>query len=92
MQQSEYVALKAANEALARELGEDVLGGQNLFQFYNEQMGKIPSNLMTPYDMSLDNAFLSATKAYAYGTLSKDRAVQQFREDAQTAYQELDVR
>jgi len=87
----EYVALKAVNEALAREKGEEVLAGQNLFQFYNTQMGKIPNNLMTPYDLSLDNAFLSATKAYAVGNLSKDRAVQQFKEDALTAYPELDI-
>ncbi|MFQ9509450.1 MAG: ABC transporter substrate-binding protein [Lachnospiraceae bacterium] len=34
----EYVSLKSADEALAKEPGEDVLGGQNLFAFYNDLM------------------------------------------------------
>ena len=38
----EYVSLKSADQALAAEDGEErVLGGQNLQQFYNEQMEKI---------------------------------------------------
>jgi hypothetical protein len=87
----EYVALKAADEALAKGPGEEVLGGQNLYQFYNEQMAKIPSDLMTPYDGQINNAFLSATSAYAAGMLSKDRAVQQFKDDVLSAYPELTV-
>ena len=39
----EYVSLKSADQALAAEDGEEVLGGQNLYQFYNEQMEKIPA-------------------------------------------------
>jgi ABC-type glycerol-3-phosphate transport system substrate-binding protein len=88
----EYAALKAADEALAQNPGEEVLGGQNLFQFYNAQMGKIPGDLMTAYDMTLDNAFLSAVKAYAAGTLSKDQALKQFKEDVLSAYPELEVK
>lgn len=85
----EYVSLKSACYALAAKGGEEVLGGQNLFQFYNDQMKKIPNDLITAYDGQINNAFLSATKAYATGALDKDTAIQQFKDDVATAYPDL---
>lgn len=87
----EYVSLKPADEALAKEPGEEVLGGQNPFEFYNEQMAKKPNDLVTEYDGQINDAFLSATKAYASGQKDKDAAIKQFKEDVSTAYPELDV-
>jgi multiple sugar transport system substrate-binding protein len=87
----EYISLKSADEALATGEGEEVLGGQNLFAFFNGQMSKIPSDHMTAYDGQINTAFLSATKAYANGTLSKEEAIQQFKEDVATAYPEITV-
>ncbi|MFA9381611.1 MAG: ABC transporter substrate-binding protein [Acetanaerobacterium sp.] len=87
----EYVSLKSADEALAVGEGEAVLGGQNLFAFYNEQMAKIPNDLMTAYDGNINTAFLSATKAYATGILNKDAAIQQFKDDVATAYPDLTI-
>lgn len=87
----DYVALKSADEALAKEAGESVLGGQNLFAFYNEEMQKIPNDLMTGDDGQINTAFLSATKAYATGKLSKDAAVKQFKDDVANAYPDLTI-
>ena len=87
----EYVSLKSADEALAAGEGEEVLGGQNLFAFFNDQMGKIPGDHMTAYDGQINTAFLSATKAYANGTLTKEEAIGQFKEDVATAYPEIAV-
>ena len=88
---AEYVSLKSADAALAEGEGEEVLAGQNPFAFYNDQMAKIPGDLMTGYDGTLNNAFLSATKEYANGNLSRDEAVAQFVADALNAYPELIV-
>jgi len=87
----EYVSLKSADAALAEKDGEEVLGGQNLYQFFNDQMSKIPNDLMTPYDGQINNAFLSAVKAYATGALTKDEAVQTFKDDVATAYPEIQI-
>lgn len=87
----EYVSLKSADQALAAEDGEEVLGGQNLYQFYNEQMEKIPADLMTAYDGQLNTFFLSDTKLYATGEMSKEEAIEQFKKDALNAYPELTV-
>jgi hypothetical protein len=59
--------------------------------FYNDQMSKLPNDLMTAYDGTINNAFLSATKAFATGVLTKDEALEQFKEDVLTAYPELVV-
>ena len=90
-QYGEYVSLKSADMALAEGPGEEVLAGQNLFAFYNEEMKKIPNDLMTPYDGQINNAFLSNTQAYATGALDKDAAIKQFKEDVATAYPDLIV-
>jgi ABC-type glycerol-3-phosphate transport system substrate-binding protein len=87
----EYVALKSVDEALASEQGDAVLGGQNLYEFYNGVMAKIPADLMTQYDGTLNNAFLSAVKSYVSGAMTKDEAVAQFKADALNAYPDLTI-
>ena len=87
----EYVSLKSADEALAEGPGEDVLGGQNPFAFYNDQMELLPADLMTAYDGTINNAFLSATKNYATGAMTKDEAIAQFKADVANAYPELTI-
>lgn len=87
----EYVSLKSADAALAAGEGEEVLGGQNHFAFYNDQMEKLPADLMTAYDGTISNAFLAATKNYATGAMSKDEALTQFKADVANAYPELTI-
>lgn len=91
-QYGEYVSSISANEALATGEGEEVLGGQNLYEFYNNQMSKIPDNKMSPYDGVINNSFLSVTKAYANGTFSKDEAVKQFKDDIASNYPDLTIK
>ena len=90
-QYGEFVSTKSANAALALGAGEEVLGGQNPFAFYNEQMAKLPADLMTAYDGTLNNAFLAAAKAYATGEMGLEDAIAQFKADALNAYPELIV-
>ncbi|MEA5047037.1 MAG: extracellular solute-binding protein [Eubacteriales bacterium] len=90
-QYGEYVALKSVDEALAKEQGDAVLGGQNLYEFYNGVMAKIPADLMTQYDGTLNNAFLSAVKSYVSGAMTKDEAIAQFKADALNAYPDLTI-
>lgn len=87
----EYMSLKSVDEALAQGEGEEVLNGQNLYEFYNEEMSKITNDLMTAYDGTINNAFLSATEVYANGTLDKDAAIEQFKNDVRNAYPDLEI-
>jgi ABC-type glycerol-3-phosphate transport system substrate-binding protein len=87
----EYMSLKSADIELAKADGEVVLGGQNLYEFFNTQMAKVPNDHMTAYDGQINNAFLSATKAYITGTMTKEEAIQSFKDDVETAYPDLTV-
>lgn len=88
-QYGEYVSNKAADEALAKEAGEEVLAGQNLYAFYNEQMAKIPGDCMTAFDQQINSAYLTAVKAYAYDGVSLEDALKQFKSDVLNAYPDL---
>lgn len=52
-------------------------------------MEKLPADLMTGYDGTINNAFLAATKNYATGAMTKDKAIEQFKADVANAYPEL---
>ena len=54
-------------------------------------MEKLPADLMTAYDGTINNAFLAAAKNYATGAMSKDDAVAQFKADVANAYPELTI-
>jgi ABC-type glycerol-3-phosphate transport system substrate-binding protein len=90
-QYGEYVSNKAADEALAKEAGEEVLAGQNLYEFYNGQMAKIPGDCMTAYDQQINSAYLTTVKAYAYDGVSLEDALKQFKSDVLNAYPDLAV-
>ena len=68
-----------------------MLGGQNPFAFYNSQMEKLPADLMTAYDGTINNAFLSAVKDYATGIKGKEEALDAFKADVANAYPEITV-
>ncbi|NCB71346.1 MAG: extracellular solute-binding protein [Clostridia bacterium] len=86
----DYVSLKAVNERLAKEKGEAVLGGQNPYEIYNVEMAGSFNKLNTIYDSQLNNAFISAVKAYAEGK-SKEQALNQFKADVLNAFPEIIV-
>ena len=87
----EYVSLKSVDKDLATEKGEDVLGGQNLYEFYNEEMTKVPANSMTAYDGQINSMYLNAVKAYASNALGLEDALQQFKDDVSNAYPNIKV-
>ena len=85
----EYVGCKTADDALAQGEGEENLAGQNLYEFYNEVMEKKPNVTITEYDGQINSAYKSAAKAYATGKITKEQAIEQFKEDVASAYPDL---
>jgi len=88
-QNGEYVSNKAADMALAEEPGNEVLGGQNHYQFYNSQMDNITTGLMTGMDQQINNAFLLSVEQYKTNKLTKEQAIEQFKKDVNTAYPDI---
>ncbi|MDO4331409.1 MAG: ABC transporter substrate-binding protein [Eubacteriales bacterium] len=85
----EYVDCKSANDKLAQGEGEETLAGQNIYEFYNQVMSEKPHVTITEYDGQINSAFKTAAKAYATGKLSKEEAIEQFKNDVATNYPEL---
>lgn len=85
----EYVANKSADNALALEAGEENLAGQNLYEFYNGVMEKKPNVTITEYDGQINTAYKAAANAYATGKVSKEDAIEQFKNDVATNYPEI---
>lgn len=88
----EYVSNKAADASLASEPGNEVLGGQNHYQFYNSQMDKITTGLMTGMDQQINNAYLLSVEQYKSNKLTKEQAIEQFKKDVNTAYPDIDTK
>lgn len=86
----DFVVLKSVCERLAEGEGEEVLGGQNPNGMFIEAMEHDFKTLNTEYDSQLNDAFVSAIKAYAQG-LTKEEAINQFKNDVKTAFPEIIV-
>ncbi len=89
-QSGDFVVLKSVCEKLAESEGEEVLGGQNPNGMFIEAMQHEFKALNTEYDSQLNDAFVSAIKAYASG-LTKEEAINQFKNDVKTAFPEIIV-
>ena len=87
----EYVAAKSADEALAKEAGDENLAGQNQYEFYNQVMAQNPHVTITEYDGQINTAYKTAARAYATGKLTKEEAIQQFKSDVASDYPELTI-
>lgn len=86
----DFVVLKSVCERLAEGEGEEVLGGQNPNGMFIEAMEHDFKTLNTEYDSQLNDAFVSGIKAYAQG-LTKEEAINQFKNDVKTAFPEIIV-
>lgn len=84
----DFVVLKSVCDKLAAGEGEEVLGGQNPNGIFIKEMQNEFRKLNTVYDSQLNDAFISAIKAYAAG-LSKVEAIAGFRKDVKTAFPEI---
>lgn len=86
----DFVVLKSVCDKLAAGEGEAVLGGQNPNGMFVEAMQHEFKSLNTQYDSQMNDAFISAIKAYAAGS-TKDQAIEHFKTDVKNAFPELVV-
>ncbi|NSW10290.1 ABC transporter substrate-binding protein [Enterococcus faecalis] len=87
----DYMSLKNVDTELAAEPGDDILGGQNSYEFYNQLMEEDIPDYITEYDGTINDLFLTATKAYVEGKLDKDEAIDQFKTDVKNSFSNIKV-
>lgn len=87
----DMTASKTMNSSVAETYEESWCNGQKTFAFFEDQLSKINTDIVTRYDDSIGNLLLNNVKLYCDGSLEKDAAIQQFKDDVATNYRNLTV-
>ncbi len=87
----DMTASKTMNGSVAETYEESWCNGQKTFAFFEEQLAKINTDIVTRYDDSIGNLLLNNVKLYCDGSLEKDAVIQQFKDDVATNYRNLTV-
>lgn len=87
----DFTSSKSVNAAVAADYAEEWCNGQNTFAYFQGEMEKINTGIVTKYDDSIGGLLLQNVKLYITGEMDKDAAIQQFKDDVKTNYRSLDV-
>lgn len=87
----DYTSSKSVNAEFAESYEEPWCAGQKTFAFFSGEMDKINTDIVTRYDDSIGNLLMNNTDLYLNGQLSKEEAIQQFKDDVASNYRSLDV-
>lgn len=88
---SDFPALKSVIADMTPEWSDPWCGGQNTFEFFDQETEKINSSLVTKYDDTINNLLLQNAELYAQGEMSKEETIEQFKADVASAYQSITV-
>lgn len=88
---ADFPALQSVVDAVVDDYADEWCGGQNTFAFFKSEAEKIDASLVTKYDDTINNLLLQNVELYVQGTLSKEEAMTQFKEDVASAYQGIQV-
>lgn len=88
---SDFPALQSVVDAVVDDYADEWCGGQNTFEFFKSEAEKIDASLVTKYDDTINNLLPQNVELYVQGTLSKEEAMAQFKEDVASAYQGIHV-
>lgn len=87
----DFTNSKTVNQEVAADYAEPWCNGQNTFAFFEDQISKINTSIVTQYDDQIGNLMLNNVKLYITGEADKDTAIQQFKDDVATNYRGLNV-
>lgn len=88
---SDYTSSTEVNNALAGDYANEWCNGQNTIEFFNGELDKINTSLVTRYDDVIGNLMLANIDLYLNGNLSKEDAISQFKKDVASSYRNLTV-
>jgi multiple sugar transport system substrate-binding protein len=67
------------------------LGGQNHYEFFAREALKIDGRLLAKYDLDIRNFLMGAVHEYTSGRMTKDEALEQFKENVKNAFPDVAV-
>lgn len=87
----DFTNSKNVNQSIAETYAEPWCNGQNTFKYFEEQIPKIDTSIVTKYDDQIGNLLLNNVTLYITGQLDKDSAIKQFKDDVATNYRNIVV-
>jgi len=78
-------------EAIKDDFSEEYLGGQNHYQYFYEAAQKIDGSLFGAYDQELNGMYMNQINLYVEDQVTKEEAIQNFKDEVMSAYPELIV-
>jgi len=91
----DFISDKVVVEEITGEYSRDFLGGQNHYEYFCEELEALGvagwAERVTQYDEDIQGSFLTALKEYVNENLTKDEAIQSFKDSVAALYPELTV-
>ena len=90
-EKSDFPCLKTVINDMSQNYSDAWCGGQNTFEFFNQEASKINTSLVTKYDDSVNNLLLTNVNLYVEGKYTKEEAIKKFKEDVANAYHNVTI-
>lgn len=78
-------------DAIVDDFSEPYLGGQNHYQYFYEAAMKIDGSLFSAYDADVNGMFMNQLNLYLENQVTKEQAIQNFKDEVANAYPDLIV-
>lgn len=88
---ADFTSSQAVNAAVGEGYVNEWCKDQNTIEFFDGELEKINTSIVTKYDDVIQTLMLNNIDLYLNGSLSKDEAIAQFKEDVASNYRSLTV-
>jgi multiple sugar transport system substrate-binding protein len=78
-------------ENIKNDFSDELLAGQNHYLFFADEASKINGKLLGRYDLDIREFFMGAVNNYVEGTMTKQEAIKQFKDDVKKAFPKVQV-
>ena len=91
----DVISDKVLAEEIAVDYSREFLGGQNHYRYFLDELDRLGTagwaQRVTRYDEDIQGQFITALMEYVNGTMTKDEAIQSFKDGVVSLYPEIDV-
>ena len=91
-ERGEFVSDLRIIDEVAQGFETPFLGGQNSYAFFRDAALEIDPSLVTRYDQQIEALFRSAISLFIDGDMSREAAIESFRDSVSNAFPHISVR
>jgi multiple sugar transport system substrate-binding protein len=87
----DFVSNKTVINKIKNEFSDELFGNQKFYTVFAEEAQKINGNLLKKYDMNIRSFLMGAINEYVEGKVTKQEALDRFKQDVKNAFPEIIV-